>query len=77
MFNGFLKVVIKTEDGLKFVPELYAVTAESVAGEYKCPGSQDRVAVGRVPFMWAQSLYIIAQLLKEVFYPLNPKLNSK
>lgn len=51
---------------MKFVPELYAVSAESVSEEYKNPGSQDRVAVGRVPFMWAQSLYIVAQLLKEV-----------
>lgn len=58
--------MIKTDDGLKYVPELYAVTAESVAEEYRCPGSQDRVAVGRTPFMWAQSLYIVAQLLKEV-----------
>ena len=62
------EVIIKTEDGLKFVPELYAVTSESVAEEYRNPGSQDRVAVGRVPFMWAQSLYIIALLLKEVNY---------
>lgn len=63
-----VQIVIKTEDGLSLVPELYAVTAESVNEEYRCPGSQDRVAVGRVPFMWAQSLYIVAQLLKEVVY---------
>ena len=50
---------------MKLVPELYAVTPESVAEEYKNPGSQDRVAVGRVPFMWAQSLFIVSQLLKE------------
>ena len=48
------------------MPELYAVSAQSVAEEYRNPGSQDRVAVGRIPFMWAQSLYIVAQLLKEV-----------
>lgn len=60
--------MIKTEDGLKLVPELYAVTAESVSEEYKNPGSQDRVALGRVPFMWAQSLFIVAQLLKEVSF---------
>lgn len=77
------EVVIKTEDGLKFVPELYAVTSESVAEEYRNPGSQDRVAVGRVPFMWAQSLYIIALLLKENLIapgeldPLNRRLCSQ
>ena len=48
------------------MPELYAVSADSVAEEYKNPGSQNRVALGKIPFMWAQSLYIVAQLLKEV-----------
>jgi phosphorylase kinase alpha/beta subunit len=50
------------------------VSAESVNEEYKCPGSQDRVAVGRVPFMWAQSLYIVAQLLKEVRCFIQPQI---
>jgi len=77
------EIVIKTEDGLKLVPELYAVSAESVAEEYKNPGSQNRVALGRVPFMWAQSLYIVAQLLKENLIapgeldPLNRRLGSQ
>lgn len=39
--------------------------------EYKNPGSQDRVAVGRVPFMWAQSLFIVSQLLKEASVSYN------
>lgn len=77
------EIIIKTEDGLKFVPELYAVSAQSVAEEYRNPGSQDRVAVGRIPFMWAQSLYIVAQLLKENLIapgeldPLNRRLGSQ
>lgn len=50
------------------------MSAESVNEEYKCPGSQDRVAVGRVPFMWAQSLYIVAQLLKEVRCFIQPQI---
>ena len=78
-----IQVIIKTDDGLKLVPELYAVTAQDVHEEYRNPGSQHRVALGRMPFMWAQSLYIIAQLLKENLIapgeldPLNRRLGSQ
>lgn len=58
--------MIKTEDGMKLVPELYSVAAEDVSAEYAEPGSQSRVALGRCPFMWAQSLYILGKLLQEV-----------
>lgn len=58
--------MIKTEDGIKLVPELYAVPAEAVAAEYKEPGTQNRIPVGQSPFLWAQSLYIIGKLLEEV-----------
>lgn len=58
--------MIKTEDGTKLVPELYAVPAELVAAEYKEPGSQNRIPLGQSPFLWAQSLYIIGKLLQEV-----------
>jgi hypothetical protein len=58
--------MVQTDDGLGLIPELYAVTADCVAAEYKRPGSQHRVAVGRCPFLWAQSLYILGKLLQEV-----------
>ena len=34
--------------------------------EYRAPGQAERVAAGRIPFMWAQSLYIISKLLLQV-----------
>ncbi|KAF4523628.1 hypothetical protein B566_EDAN010137 [Ephemera danica] len=77
------EIMIRTEDGMKLVPELYAVPADKVAEEYKNPGSQDRVALGRCPFMWAQSLYILGKLLQEGFLavgeldPLNRRLCSE
>ena len=46
------------------------------------PGSQEYVPAGRVPFMWAQSLYVISQLLKDSFIacgeldPINRRLSS-
>lgn len=58
--------MVRTEDGLKLVPELYSVPAEFVGAEYKEPGSQTRIPLGHCPFLWAQSLYIIGKLLQEV-----------
>lgn len=60
------EVMIKTDDGMKLVPELYSVASKDVSAEYAEPGSQSRIALGRCPFMWAQSLYILGKLLQEV-----------
>lgn len=60
------EVMVKTENGMRLVPELYAVPSEAVSAEYANPGSQTRVPKGRCPFMWAQSLYILGKLLQEV-----------
>lgn len=58
--------MVKNDDGIKLVPELYAVPADKVNEEYKDPGSQERIALGRCPFIWAQSLYILGKLLQDV-----------
>lgn len=58
--------MIKTENGMRLVPELYAVPGDKVSAEYACPGSQTRIPLGRCPFLWAQSLYILGKLLQEV-----------
>lgn len=58
--------MIRTEDGVRLVPELYSVPAELVPAEYRDPGSQNRIPLGLCPFMWAQSLYIVGKLLQEV-----------
>lgn len=42
------EIMVKTEEGMKLVPELYTVPAESVSSEYKHPGCSQRKAVGRV-----------------------------
>ncbi|XP_030754514.1 probable phosphorylase b kinase regulatory subunit alpha [Sitophilus oryzae] len=77
------EIMIRTDDGIKLVPELYAVPAELVAAEYKEPGSQYRIPLGQSPFLWAQSLYIIGKLVQENFLapgeldPLNRRLCSE
>jgi phosphorylase kinase alpha/beta subunit len=68
---------------MKLVPELYTVPQESVNAEYKNPGCSQRQAVGRTPFLWAQSLYILGKLLQEGFLavgeldPLNRRLGAQ
>lgn len=42
------EIMVKTEEGMKLVPELYTVPHESVSNEYKNPGCSTRQAVGRV-----------------------------
>ncbi|KAG7187920.1 hypothetical protein KM043_013884 [Ampulex compressa] len=83
-YTTFLEeITIKAEDGVRLVPEFYSVEPENVSAEYAEPGSQERVALGRCPFMWAQSLYILGKLLQESFLavgeldPLNRRLCSE
>ena len=76
------KVLVKTDDGLKYVPEMYTVPAHLVNAEYQQPHSQERIPIGQCPFMWAQSLYIVGRLLQEGFIapgemdPLNRRLGA-
>lgn len=58
--------MISTEENIKLVPELYALKSESIKAEIENPGSQKRIALGRCPFLWAQSLYMLGKLLQEV-----------
>uniref|UniRef100_A0A646QCY3 Phosphorylase b kinase regulatory subunit n=1 Tax=Hemiscolopendra marginata TaxID=943146 RepID=A0A646QCY3_9MYRI len=77
------EIMLKSEDGFKIVPELYSVPEDKINEEYKEPHSQDRIPLGKCPFMWAQSLYILGKLLEEGFLapgeldPLNRRLGSE
>ncbi|KAH9504320.1 hypothetical protein Btru_064619 [Bulinus truncatus] len=61
------KVLLKTEDGIPYVPELYAVPKDLVEKEYEDPNSQPRVPAGKMPHMWGQSMYILGRLMIEGF----------
>lgn len=58
--------MINSDENMKLVPELYALENENITAEYNNPGSQPRIALGRCPFLWAQSLYVLGKLLQEV-----------
>lgn len=58
--------MVRGDDGILLIPESYAVTHDTVPQEYQMPGSQPREVVGRCPFLWGQSLFILGRLLQEV-----------
>ena len=74
--------MVHTSHGIRLVPELYSVPHGLIDAELAMPGSQEFEASGRIPFMWAQSLYVISQLLKDSFIscgeldPINRRLSS-
>lgn len=77
------EVLVRTDEGMLLMPESYAVPAKLVTAEYSNPGSQPREVVGRCPFLWGQSLYILGRLLQEGFLavgeldPLNRRLGAQ
>ena len=52
-------------DGVGLLPELYYVPAEKVEAEKLTPQSQARLPNENIPLVWAQSLYLLGQLLHE------------
>ncbi|KAL2087760.1 hypothetical protein ACEWY4_016588 [Coilia grayii] len=76
------EVLIRGKNGIRLMPELYAVPAEKVEEEYRNPHSVDRVAAGQLPHLWGQSLYILGSLLAEGFLapgeidPLNRRFST-
>ncbi|XP_029000119.1 phosphorylase b kinase regulatory subunit alpha, liver isoform isoform X2 [Betta splendens] len=75
-------ILIRMKNGIKLVPELYSVPPEKVDEEYSNPHTVDRVAMGQLPHMWGQSLYILGCLLAEGFLapgeidPLNRRFST-
>jgi phosphorylase kinase alpha/beta subunit len=60
-----LQSVLVERDGVKLLPELYIVPAEAVEAERANPHSQTRVPNENVPLVWAQSLYLLGQMLHD------------
>ncbi|TMW52140.1 hypothetical protein DOY81_002775 [Sarcophaga bullata] len=77
------QIMVRGDDGILLIPESYAVPYNKVAQEYQLPGSQPREVVGRCPFLWGQSLFILGRLLQEGFLavgeldPLNRRLGAQ
>ncbi|MGL4609869.1 MAG: glycoside hydrolase family 15 protein [Trueperaceae bacterium] len=64
-YSEKLKTVAVTRNGFSLLPELYYVPIEGVDAERSVPGSQPRNPNDNVPLVWAQSLWLLAQLLQD------------
>ena len=51
------------EDGVKLLPELYYVPEELIEAEKQNPGTQKRVPNENLPLVWAQSLYMLSDMI--------------
>ncbi len=58
-----LKPLFIEEDGIKLLPELYYVPKELIEAEKENPGSQKRVPNENLPLVWAQSLYMLSDMI--------------
>jgi phosphorylase kinase alpha/beta subunit len=64
-YHQRLEVILVEQNGLKLLPELYIVATNHIKAERANPRSQPRFPNENLPLVWAQSLYILAQLLRD------------
>lgn len=60
-----LEPLFVEKDGEMLLPELYIVPKESITAEKKEPKSQARVPNENLPLVWAQSLYMLCEMILE------------
>jgi phosphorylase kinase alpha/beta subunit len=60
-----LEALTVERNGLDLLPELYYVPQDKLDLERQQPGSQVRLPNDNLPLVWAQSLYILGQLLQD------------
>jgi phosphorylase kinase alpha/beta subunit len=58
-----LEPLFVEQDGQQLLPELYIVPQELIAAEKLNPGSQIRIPNENVPLVWAQSLYMLSDMI--------------
>ncbi|MEB3288370.1 MAG: glycoside hydrolase family 15 protein [Leptolyngbya sp.] len=64
-YQGRLAALEVERDGVGLLPELYYVPADKLDRERETPGSQTREPNDNLPLVWAQSLYILGQLVQD------------
>lgn len=60
-----LQALTIRNDGYDLLPELYYVPAEAIAAERENPGSQKRQPNPNLPLVWAQSLFLLGELIAD------------
>ena len=65
-----LQPLFVESNGQKLLPELYIVSEEQIKDEKENPGSQSRIPNENVPLVWAQSLYMLSDMiLDDILHP--------
>lgn len=64
-YDQRLQPLLVEQHGFKLLPELYYVPAELLEAERANPHSQTRLPNENLPLVWAQSLYLLGQLIRE------------
>ncbi len=60
-----LELLFVEQDGSRLLPELYIVPLERIEAEKADPGSQERVPNENIPLVWAQSLYMLSEMIMD------------
>lgn len=58
-----LQPLFVEQDGQQLLPELYIVPKELIAAEKLDPGSQKRIPNENLPLVWAQSLFMLSDMI--------------
>ena len=64
-YRNKLKGLLVEQNGQQLLPELYLVPEDKIEAERKNPHSQGRVPNENVPLVWAQSLFILGEMLQD------------
>ncbi len=64
-YRDRLRQLAVERDGQLLLPELYFVPEDRIEAERQSPGSQPREANDNLPLVWAQSLWMLGELLAE------------
>jgi phosphorylase kinase alpha/beta subunit len=64
-YRSLLQSVAVEQQGHWLLPELYYVTADKIAAEKRQPRSQNRQPNENLPLVWAQSLYLLGQMIDD------------
>lgn len=64
-YREALAAVTVERQGYRLLPELYYVPKAQIAKEKQQPHSQDRLPNENLPLVWAQSLYLLGQMIDE------------
>lgn len=62
-WHAKLQPLFVEQEGVRLLPELYIVPKESIEAEKQNPGSQQRVPNENIPLVWAQSLYMLSEMI--------------